>query len=97
MPEFGEGEIQEFTMAIYCIRFMKTVTDDTGHERQVCQRAVEIEAESAEAALRPARAVFCKLEGIADWLNRADCSETELVADKDRPQTHAAKWPTPLP
>jgi hypothetical protein len=81
-------------MAMYRIR-MKTVTDDTGHDRQVCQCAIEIDAESAESALRPARALFCKLEEIADWSHRADCSETELVGGKDRPQTHAAKWPTP--
>ena len=81
-------------MPIYRVRFMKTVANDTGHEREVCQRAVEVEAESAEAALRPARALFCEVERIGDWSQRSDRSETELVGNKTQSQTHAAKWPS---
>lgn len=81
-------------MPIYRIRFMKTLADDTGHERQICQRAVQVKANSAEGALRPAQALFCELEGIADWSYRSDCCDLELIGDKDEPQTHAARWPT---
>lgn len=80
-------------MPIYRVRFMKTVANDSGHERQVCQRAVEIEAETPEAALGPAQAVFCQLEGVADCSQRSDCCETEVVTAAPRSHTHAAKWP----
>ena len=81
-------------MPIYRVQFMKTVADDTGHEREVCQRAVEVEADSAEAALRPAQALFCELERIGDWSQRSDRCEMELIGNKTQPQTRAAKWPS---
>jgi hypothetical protein len=81
-------------MPLYRIRFMKTLADDTGHERQVCQRAVQVEADSGEGALNPAQALFCELEGIAHWSYRADVCDLEVVGDKTGPQTHAARWPT---
>jgi hypothetical protein len=80
-------------MPIFRIRFIKTVSNDTGHERQVCQRAVEIEAEDALAALGPARAAFCELEQIPDWSYRADCCEAEVVQAFTPSHTQPAQWP----
>ena len=77
-------------MPTYRIRFMKTVMNDTGHERQICQRAIEVEADTREAAMSTSRALFCALEGIAECSQRSDCCEIDLVGDK----AIAAKWPT---
>ena len=66
-------------MPRYRVTFFKTVCGDTGRETRARQRAVEVEAESAEAALEPARALFCKLEQIGHWSFRSDACATEEV------------------
>ena len=66
-------------MRRYRVTFYKTVCGDTGHERPVCQRAVEVDAESDEAALEAARALFCKLEQIRHWSLRSDACATEEI------------------
>jgi len=59
-------------MPVYTATFYKTVSDDTGHERKVCQRVVEVEANTQASALVSARDLFCMLERIADWSWHAD-------------------------
>ena len=66
-------------MPSYRVRFLKRVADSTGRERQICQRVVEVEAESSEAALEPARALFCSLEGIPHWSIRSEGCDLELI------------------
>ena len=66
-------------MPRYRVTFFKTVCGDTGRETSVCQRAVEVDAESPEAALEPARALFCKREQIGHWSFRSDACATEEV------------------
>lgn len=66
-------------MPRYRVTFFKTVCGDTGHETSACQRAVEVDAESAEAALEPARALFCKLEQIRHWSFRSDACAAEEI------------------
>ena len=67
-------------MPRYRVTFLKTVCGGTGREATVCQRAVEVDAENAEAALEPARALFCKLEQIRHWSFRADgCAIEEVM------------------
>jgi hypothetical protein len=75
-------------MPRYRVTFFKTVCGDTGHETSVCQRAVEVDAESAEAALEPARALFCNLEQIRHWSFRSDACTTEELP---MPRAHAGK------
>ncbi|HEY7382213.1 MAG TPA: hypothetical protein VH743_00975 [Beijerinckiaceae bacterium] len=64
-------------MPRYRVTFFKTVCGDTGRETSVCQRAVEVDAENADAAIEPARALFCKLEQIPHWSVRSDACATE--------------------
>jgi hypothetical protein len=71
-------------MPLYTATFYKTVSDDTGHERRVCQRVLEVEASTRALALVPAKELFCMLERISDWSWHADeidlCDEaTELT------------------
>ena len=75
-------------MPRYRVTFFKTVCGDTGHEAAVCQRAVEVDAENAEAALEPARALFCNLEQIRHWSVRSDACATEEVRV---PPAHAGR------
>src|SRR3954466_11737129 len=59
-------------MPLYTATFYKTVSDDTGHERRVCQRVVEVEASTRASALVAARELFCMRERISDWSWHAD-------------------------
>lgn len=67
-------------MPLYSATFYKTVSDDTGHERKVCQRIVNVEANTRSSALVSAKALFCGLERISDWSWHAD--EIALCGDE---------------
>jgi hypothetical protein len=84
---------QETEMPCYRVSFFKTVSDDTGHERAVCQRAVEVEANDPDAALRPARELFCKLENIPHWSVHADSCATEALQLQPAPDRRAPEAP----
>jgi hypothetical protein len=59
-------------MARYIARFMKDVLGENGHEAEICQRSIEIEAENQAGAADAAKTMFCKTEDIRDWSLRAD-------------------------
>jgi hypothetical protein len=59
-------------MPRYTAIFVKTVCNDMGRERKICQRVVEVRAETRAAALASAKARFCALENIPDWSLYAD-------------------------
>jgi hypothetical protein len=66
-------------MPAYRVRFLKRVVDGRGRERQICQRVVEVQAKSLEAALGPARELFCSLERIPHWSIRSDSYEAKMI------------------
>jgi hypothetical protein len=59
-------------MARYVARFMKNVLGEKGHEAEICQRSIEIEAPSRVHAAELAKARFCETENVRDWLLHAD-------------------------
>ncbi len=59
-------------MAHYIARFMKDVLGENGHEAEICQRSIEIEASCLTHATELAKAKFCKTENVGDWLLHAD-------------------------
>jgi hypothetical protein len=59
-------------MARYVARFMKNVLGDNGHEAEICQRSIEIEAPCVTDAAELAKIRFCEREHLGDWLLRAD-------------------------
>ncbi len=54
-------------MAHYIARFMKDVLGENGHEAEICQRSIEIEASCLTHATELAKAKFCKTEKVGDW------------------------------
>jgi hypothetical protein len=66
-------------MKRYRVRFLKVIPDATGHEHRMCQQEFEIEAESEEAAIEEAKALFSVGEQSADWTLRADKIEAEAL------------------
>jgi hypothetical protein len=59
-------------MARYVARFMKNVLGENGHEAEICQRLIEIEAPSVIDATELAKMKFCETERVGDWLLHAD-------------------------
>jgi hypothetical protein len=59
-------------MARYIARFMKDVLGENGHETEICQRSIEIEAPSRGLAAELAKAKFCEAENVKDWFLHAD-------------------------
>jgi hypothetical protein len=63
---------QEAGMARYIARFMKGVLGENGHESEICQRSVEIEAPNKEHAAELAKIKFCESENVKKWFLHAD-------------------------
>jgi hypothetical protein len=59
-------------MSRYVARFMKNVLGENGHEAEICQRSIEIEAPSVIDATELAKMKFCETERVGDWLLHAD-------------------------
>ena len=59
-------------MARYVARFMKDVLGENGHEGEICQRSIEIEAPSSGLAAEFAKTKFCEAERVKDWFLHAN-------------------------
>jgi hypothetical protein len=59
-------------MARYIARFMKNVLGENGHEAEICQRSIEVEASSRGRAAELAKIEFCQTENVKDWFLHAD-------------------------
>lgn len=69
-------------MARYIARFMKNVLGENGHETEICQRSIEIEAATTGHAAELAKIRFCETENVKDWSLHAD---RVRVVDADFP------------
>jgi hypothetical protein len=59
-------------MSRYIVRFIKDVLGENGREAQICQRAIEVDAEDRSEATELAKRNFCKSEKLRDWSLHAD-------------------------
>jgi hypothetical protein len=59
-------------MSRYVARFMKNVLGENGHEAEICQHSIEIEAPSLIDAAELAKMKFCESQRVGDWLLHAD-------------------------
>ena len=60
-------------MARYIARFMKNLLGENGHEAEICQCLMEIEAPSRGDAAQLAKIKFCETENLGNWMLHADC------------------------
>jgi hypothetical protein len=56
----------------YVARFMKNVLGQNGHEAEICQRSLEIEASNKRCAADVAKIKFCEAEKVKEWSLHAD-------------------------
>ncbi|THD51775.1 MAG: hypothetical protein E8A46_14880 [Bradyrhizobium sp.] len=59
-------------MARYIVQFMKDVLGENGHEAEVCQRSIEIDAADKLHASDLAKVRFCETERLKEWSLHAD-------------------------
>jgi hypothetical protein len=59
-------------MARYIVRFMKDVLGENGHEAEICQRSVEVDAADKLCASELAKVRFCESECLKEWFLHAD-------------------------
>jgi hypothetical protein len=59
-------------MARYVVRFMKHVLGQNGHEAEICQRSMEIDAADKLNATDLAKVRFCENERVKEWSLHAD-------------------------
>jgi hypothetical protein len=63
---------REAAMSRYVARFMKDVLGANGHEAEICQRSLEIEAGNKALAADLAKLRFCETENVKEWSLHAD-------------------------
>ena len=59
-------------MARYVVQFMKVVLGENGHEAEICQRSMEVNAADKLHASDLAKVRFCESECVKDWSLHAD-------------------------
>ena len=59
-------------MTRYIVRFMKGVLGENGHEAEICQRSIEIDAADKLHASDLAKVRFCETERLKEWSLHAD-------------------------
>jgi hypothetical protein len=59
-------------MARYIVQFMKDVLGENGHEAEVCQRSIEIDAADKLHVSDLAKVRFCENERLKEWSLHAD-------------------------
>ncbi len=59
-------------MSRFVVRFMKDVLGENGHECEICQGALEIDASNEGHAAELAKRKFCEQQALCDWSLHAD-------------------------
>jgi hypothetical protein len=59
-------------MSRFVVRFMKDVLGENGHELEICQSLLEIDASSEGLATEAAKLKFCQQQSLCDWSLHAD-------------------------
>ena len=59
-------------MSRYVVRFTKVVLGENGHEAEICQRSMEVDAADKLHAADLAKVSFCESERVKDWSLHAD-------------------------
>jgi hypothetical protein len=66
-------------MSRFVVRFMKDVLGENGHECEICQGLLEVDASSEGLATEMAKLKFCQQQALCDWSLHADRIRIEPV------------------
>jgi hypothetical protein len=59
-------------MSRFIVRFIKNVLGENGHEQEICQDTIEVNASSRSEASKLAQEKFCQHHGLSRWSDHAD-------------------------
>ncbi len=59
-------------MSRFVVRFMKDVLGENGHQCEVCQGTLEVDAADEYEAAEVAKQKFCQMQALCDWSLHAD-------------------------
>jgi hypothetical protein len=59
-------------MSRFVIQFMKDVLGENGHESEICQSSLEIDASNEGQATEMAKRKFCEQQALCEWSLHAD-------------------------
>jgi hypothetical protein len=68
---------KENSMSRFVTHFMKKVIGENGHEQEICQGIVEVDAASRAEAAELAKQKFCETERVCNWSHHADRLQVE--------------------
>ena len=74
-------------MPLYRVRFLKTVSNDTGDEAEACQSSVDVKAASATETIQRAR--LAQSHGSSRWT--LSCCDVEVIELGTAAQTRVAE------
>ncbi|TQF33574.1 hypothetical protein [Bradyrhizobium sp. UNPA324] len=66
-------------MPHFVVSFLKDLVGDQGQVCEVCQRAIEIDADDELEAAQLAKEEFCELHAVRDWSLHADRLDVQPV------------------
>ena len=69
-------------MKRYVVKFFKDVMGENGHEAEICQAVMEVEAATPSAAAESGKRKVCEDARLSDWSLHAD---RVLVAEAEYP------------
>jgi hypothetical protein len=59
-------------MSRFVVRFMKDVLGENGHESEICQSLLEVDASDEGLATEMAKLKFCQQQSLCNWSLHAD-------------------------
>jgi hypothetical protein len=59
-------------MSRFVVRFMKDVLGENGHQSEICQSSLEIDASNEGHATELAKQKFCEAQALREWSLHAD-------------------------
>jgi hypothetical protein len=71
------ADSKENSMSRFVTHFMKKVMGENGHEQEICQGIVEVDAASRAEAAELAKQKFCETERVCNWSHHADRLQVE--------------------
>jgi hypothetical protein len=69
----------ERAMSRFVVSFMKDVLGDNGHQIEICQKTLEIDAPDEGEATELAKQKFCKAERLCEWSLHADRIQVKVA------------------
>ena len=66
-------------MSRYIVKFLKDVLGANGHQAEICQNCIDVDAPNEKGAMETAKQMFCEREALTNWSVHADRIEVKAA------------------